>query len=250
MTTDERMLAAIEAGADHLRPCPEHAALGLPFCYCDPRCWAGLTVLPRNLAGTPEPEPDHHPQAQISAPPDPVRQKRHAEAVAYVASYTGKFGLILDLQAHRAFGTKWFSLSDRQIEVVLASRDREAAWAKEREERRAFTVAAAIASPERPAITDGLYRSPDGAVFKVQKAVHGSGNLYAKRLEVDPESRTGTFVYEPGAIRRIDPAWRMTKEDAIAFGALYGCCCACGRTLTDEKSIEAGIGPVCGRKFA
>ena len=141
-------------------------------------------------------------------------------------------------------------LTSQQIDAVLASRDREAAWAKEREARRSLTLDAAIASPDRPAITDGLYRSPDGSVYKVQKAVHGSGNLYAKRLEVDPGSRTGTFVYEPGAIRRIDPAWRMTKEDAIAFGSLYGCCCACGRTLTDEKSIEAGIGPICGRRFA
>jgi hypothetical protein len=111
-------------------------------------------------------------------------------------------------------------LTSQQIDAVLASRDREAAWAKEREARRSLTLDAAIASPDRPAITDGLYRSPDGSVYKVQKAVHGSGNLYAKRLEVDPGSRTGTFVYEPGAIRRIDPAWRMTKEDAIAFGSL------------------------------
>ena len=189
-------------------------------------------------------------QEQISSPPNPELLKRRAEALAYISTYRGTFGLILDLRASRAWGTKWFRLTERQIDAVLASRDREAAWAKEREAKRAFTVAASIAAPERPPITDGLYRSPDGIVYKVQKAVHGSGNLYAKRLEVDPDTKTGTFGYEPGAIRRIDPAWRMTKEDAIAFGALYGCCCNCGRTLTDEKSIEAGIGPICARRFA
>jgi hypothetical protein len=188
-------------------------------------------------------------QAQIS-PANPELLKRKAEAVAYIAAYRGTFGLILDLRASRAWGTKWFRLTERQIDAVLASRDREAAWAKEREAKRAFVVAASIAAPERPPITDGLYRSPEGTVYKVQKAVHGSGHLYAKRLEVDPDTKTGTFEYAYGAIRLIDPAWRMTKEDAIAFGALYGCCCNCGRTLTDEKSIEAGIGPICSRRFA
>jgi hypothetical protein len=41
----------------------------------------------------------------------------------------------------------------------------------------------------------------------------------------------------------------MTLEDAKEFGRLYGMCCQCGATLTDEKSIEAGIGPVCAGKF-
>ena len=39
----------------------------------------------------------------------------------------------------------------------------------------------------------------------------------------------------------ITPAMRMSLADAKAFGALYGCCCNCGATLTDETSIEAGI---------
>lgn len=82
-------------------------------------------------------------------------------------------------------------------------------------------------------------------VVKVQRAVHGSGNMYAKRL--DPA--TGRFEYEAGLIRKITPAMRMTLEQAKEFGAIYGVCCNCGRTLTNEDSIEAGIGPVCAGKF-
>ena len=85
----------------------------------------------------------------------------------------------------------------------------------------------------------------DGAVYKVQRAVHGSGRLYAKRL--NPE--TAQFVYEAGAIHKIRPEHRMTLEQAKEFGAIYGICCSCGATLTDEKSIEAGIGPWCAKKF-
>ena len=90
----------------------------------------------------------------------------------------------------------------------------------------------------------------DGKVYKVQKAVHGSGNLYAKVL-VPPvgEDAKGRFVYAPGAVKNLTPDMKMTLEQAKEFGALYGVCCNCGKTLTDEKSIEASIGPVCAKKF-
>ena len=55
----------------------------------------------------------------------------------------------------------------------------------------------------------------------------------------------GRFEYAPGAIRRLDVTDAMTREEAAEFGHLYGVCCVCGRTLTDERSIADGIGPVC-----
>jgi hypothetical protein len=125
-------------------------------------------------------------------------------------------------------------------------------------------LAAAAAKPARqapttraaaPAITDGMYLK-DGVVYKVQVAVHGSGNLYAKRLEVeealDADGQTvarGRFEYAPGVIRDLRPEHRMTLEQAKQFGALYGVCCRCGRTLTNEDSIEAAMGPICRGKF-
>jgi len=112
-----------------------------------------------------------------------------------------------------------------------------------------------------PEVTEGMYRNPEtGDIFKIQRAVHGSGNLYAKILVVDqPWERdaAGTvitegeshFDYTAGAIRKIRPEWRMTVDQAREFGALYGVCCRCSKTLTKEESIEAGIGPVCAGKF-
>lgn len=99
----------------------------------------------------------------------------------------------------------------------------------------------------------------DGTVFKVQRAVHGSGYLYAKELRaVDPYVKmsrgkevkvTHEFVYVAGAVRQLRPEHRMSLADAIAYGALYGVCCRCSTTLTKETSIERGIGPVCAGKF-
>lgn len=119
--------------------------------------------------------------------------------------------------------------------MVTARKLRERKWAQERAEREAARKAAVT-------VDAGIYLF-NGVVHKVQKAVHGSGNLYAKVLQ------DGAFVYAPGAIRSLLPEHRMTLEQAKEYGQLYGVCCNCGATLTDEKSIEAGIGPVCARKF-
>lgn len=100
------------------------------------------------------------------------------------------------------------------------------------------------------AVQDGMYRNPEsGEIFRVQKAVHGSGNLYAKRLIAPAfEGGKASFEYAPGAVRKLKPEWRMTLEEAKEYGALYGCCIRCCRTLTREESIERQMGPVCSSK--
>jgi hypothetical protein len=104
-----------------------------------------------------------------------------------------------------------------------------------------------------PEVTeDGMYQDPaTETIFKVQIAKQGSGKLYAKKLVVEGEEGdyTASFEYAPGAIRKIRPEWKMTLEQAAKFGALYGVCCVCGRDLTDEGSIAAGIGPICAGRF-
>lgn len=91
----------------------------------------------------------------------------------------------------------------------------------------------------------GMYKV-DGVIYKVQRAVHGSGNLYAKRWDAETES----FDIERGAIRKIEAAHRMTAAEAGAFGLIIGACAHCGKTLTDEESIARGLGPICAGKYA
>lgn len=100
----------------------------------------------------------------------------------------------------------------------------------------------------QPVVGDGMYVL-DGQVYKVQHAVHGSGNLYAKRLQDNGPGKPATFEYSPGTIRRIRPEHRMTKEQAKEWGALYGTCARCGALLTAEDSIDRMMGPVCSTKI-
>jgi hypothetical protein len=102
-------------------------------------------------------------------------------------------------------------------------------------------------APKIAKISDGFYYK-GGNVYKVQIAAYGSGRLYAKKLVVEPGERA-RFVYEPGAVSTLVPGDKMTFEQAVAFGKLYGVCARCGRLLTDEDSIEAGMGPVCRGYF-
>lgn len=95
----------------------------------------------------------------------------------------------------------------------------------------------------------GMYRY-GGEIYKVQIAVHGSGRPYAKRLVVVEEDgqKTGKFEIARGTIYDLVMGDKMSLGDAKEFGLIYGVCCKCGRTLTDDKSIADGIGPVCASK--
>lgn len=57
-----------------------------------------------------------------------------------------------------------------------------------------------------------------------------------------------SWEYQGMAYRFVKAEQKMTLEQAKAFGKIYGVCCDCGATLTDETSIANGIGPVCGAK--
>lgn len=108
------------------------------------------------------------------------------------------------------------------------------------------------ANTQQP-LEDGMYRrKSDGTIFKVYHTVHGNNIQAAKRLIVI-NNYGGTadvkFHYEGRKpLYTLTPADRLTEAEAADFGRLYGVCCICGRTLTNEVSIELGIGPVCGRR--
>lgn len=139
------------------------------------------------------------------------------------------------------------SLSEKQIASGMKMR---ATMAAKAEAKKIAAMAEAAKPAAEKATEAGMYKVGE-TIFKVQKAVHGSGHLYAKRL-LPPKfhGAKARFVHAPGVFKTLTVADKMTLEEAKTFGALYGTCVVCGRTLTDEKSIAANIGPVCAKTFA
>lgn len=116
-------------------------------------------------------------------------------------------------------------------------------------------------------VPEGVHKV-DGTIYKVQRAVHGSGHLYAKVLKVYDagcalcggdhgctqheagDRFTTEWEYAQGAMRLLSADTAISAEEAAKFGHLYGQCVFCSRTLTDERSIEVGYGPVCADHHA
>lgn len=121
----------------------------------------------------------------------------------------------------------------------------------------------AIRRPEREQkrtayVTEvGMYRVGE-RIFKVLPSRHSdrhytkelTGFHWEDRLPVaDTEGADLKFVYAKGAMALIGPEHRMPLEMEKAFGQLVGACVACGKLLTDPKSIEYGKGPVCSDNY-
>lgn len=103
--------------------------------------------------------------------------------------------------------------------------------------------------PQAERVTeDGIYLH-DGKLYKSLINV-GTDRRFAKVL--DP--KTGEWSYAKGAMAYLRQAEKITVAQAIEFGrqfstdpdlALYGRCFMCGRPLSNQESIDLGIGPIC-----
>lgn len=83
-------------------------------------------------------------------------------------------------------------------------------------------------------------------VIRVKRS--GNKNLYAQVLTQALDG-SWSFKYAPGLVKKLSSNTRMNIEQAKSFGKHFSHCCCCGRLLTDPKSIAAGIGPDCAKKF-
>lgn len=90
-----------------------------------------------------------------------------------------------------------------------------------------------------------FYSADDGAdgcpvdYYKVVQSP-STGNWYAKKWD------GGQWLYcgrRPLYFITTDD--KVTAEQAARFGAVTGSCIFCMRTLTDERSITVGYGPIC-----
>jgi hypothetical protein len=146
---------------------------------------------------------------------------------------------------------KYGSLTEKQHAAV--ERGMAKAAAKEKAKAESTGEALDISS------LSGYYAVPNGETrlkVRVRKATNGrwagwifvdDGAAYGSRQNYGRQAPGGTYTGDiVDALKAIlaDP-----YEAMVAYGKLTGTCGACGRLLEDEASIEAGIGPICAKKF-
>lgn len=90
-------------------------------------------------------------------------------------------------------------------------------------------------------LDEGMYRMND-EIFKVYRTQ--AGHLTTKQLI------EGCFEYTGRKpLHSLTAEHRMSLVEAQEYGRITGICCNCGRKLTNEESIAAGIGPICASRF-
>lgn len=91
-------------------------------------------------------------------------------------------------------------------------------------------------------------------ISHAKAASKNAGALYVKSGDVYlGKIAEGRFIRSRDCRDDQEAALITAAEDpkaaAIAYGRLTGSCACCGRELTDPKSIELGIGPICADKW-
>lgn len=172
--------------------------------------------------------------------------QQESEVKQWLRSYNGTFAFLIDMKGRLLLNK---SFTDAQIAAIKRCWLREQERLADQADRLLDEYYAADVKPLprfEPVTEAGFYIQGE-TIFKVQKAVHGSGKLYAKQLMIAGDK--GSFEYAPGMINKLRAGDKLTKERAAELGQLYGMCMICGATLTDEQSIERGIGPICAGKL-
>lgn len=193
-------------------------------------------------------------------------QAWHAEHIAESAWMTEAAGRGFEFAASLLESlNKFGSLTEKQLaavqKCVISSEARQAQWAAERAEREAAAPTVETEKLEKsfltaranglkwPRITLGsLVIKPAGANGKNPGALYVTENdqylgkvlngrfLKVRECRDDQEHQVVALINDPIAA-------------AEAYGKMTGHCCICNRELTNEESVERGIGPICAMKF-
>ena len=160
---------------------------------------------------------------------------------------------------------KWGALTERQLETVqrvaAQSAERKAKWAEERKAREEAAPAVSVEAIEvafGKAQQAGIARPKlrlDTFVFSPAPAAgKNAGALYVKEGEAYlGKILNGRLFATRDCSQEIQDRILAVAADpeqaAVAYGKRFGSCSVCSRQLTNEESINRGIGPICASRF-
>jgi 4-hydroxy-3-methylbut-2-en-1-yl diphosphate synthase IspG/GcpE len=96
----------------------------------------------------------------------------------------------------------------------------------------------------------GLYKyvlDGVGTYYRVRKS-RTTERLYAEKV-IPHGDGSVSFAYDSKAIHWLSADDKLSWAEARAFGVAYGACVACGRTLSDARSLVQGYGARCADRY-
>ena len=99
------------------------------------------------------------------------------------------------------------------------------------------------------------YRAADLVISRAPDTGKNAGHLYVKSDEdyqgkIAPDGRFFPVRNaSETATERLQAIAADPQGEAIRHGAQTGSCACCGRELTKQESIDAGIGPICAERW-
>lgn len=191
----------------------------------------------------------------------------HVDEWTWIVSKSRDFGFA---KAMADAVMEWGSLTEKQLAAVrrcLAQdldKEREQAEIAERAPDIAATALDKIEQAFAKAIDHDIKYPKlrlDRFLFSLVRGGRNVGAIYVKSIEKDDSGEReylgkiveGRFFRaykcDPETEAAIVAAASDPEAAAIAYGQREGSCSACGRTLTNHKSIDRAIGPICAERF-
>lgn len=99
------------------------------------------------------------------------------------------------------------------------------------------------------------YRAEDLVISRAPDSGINAGALYVKTIHDEYQGKLVGSTFHPARDVRTITATRLQtiaadpREAAVRYGRATGSCSCCGRELTKQVSIDAGIGPICASKW-
>jgi hypothetical protein len=113
-----------------------------------------------------------------------------------------------------------------------------------------LTPAEVAAADADKVVEPGLYKvvtTTSPTIYRVRKS-RTTDRLYGELITMRHDGTVG-FAYNANAMTFLRASDKLTWKEARDFGAAYGACVACGRTLSDPRSLVQGYGPTCGARY-
>lgn len=199
----------------------------------------------------------------VSIPEREAREGRNPEyalAKNYASTYVGTFQFMLDMKAKVNGPKERRHLSDGMVKAILKCRqadiDRQARLeraAKERVQSGRDLTCLPIGRTYAAVDNDS-----DGVTFLIidrpADDSKWSGWVFVKQQVSDNETKIGSQrpgeTYVGQWANLIDRVLADPVAAVVRYGVELGKCGVCGRTLTNQASRDAGIGPVCLAKLS